>query len=97
MDQGIARPVDGSALRPSSSLFLQEDEYWAYGGDFGDKPNDGNFVFNGLLAPDRTPHPHFYEVKYTYQPIHFVWEGGTHIHLVNRDYFTELDEYDYTY
>lgn len=97
VDQGIARPVDGSALRPSSSLFLQEDEYWAYGGDFGDKPNDGNFVFNGLLAPDRTPHPHFYEVKYTYQPIHFVWEGGTHIHLVNRDYFTELDEYDYTY
>ena len=30
--------------------------YWAYGGDFGDVPNDGNFCLNGLVAPDRTPH-----------------------------------------
>ena len=32
-------------------------EYWAYGGDFGDKPNDLNFVCDGLVWPDRTPHP----------------------------------------
>ncbi|KAL7588981.1 hypothetical protein Lser_V15G41353 [Lactuca serriola] len=32
-------------------------KYWAYGGDFGDTPNDFNFCLNGLIWPDRTPHP----------------------------------------
>ena len=46
---------------------LQKDEngqdYWAYGGDFGDEINDVNFCINGLIWPDRTPHPAMYEVK----------------------------------
>ena len=96
VDQGIAKPIDGSALRPSSSLQLQSDEFWAYGGDFGDKPNDGNFVLNGLIGPDRTPHPHYYEVQYFYQPIDFK-RVEDKVHLINRDQFTALDEYDYTY
>lgn len=33
------------------------NKYWAYGGDFGDTPNDLNFCANGLVWPDRTPHP----------------------------------------
>nr|KAJ0209639.1 hypothetical protein LSAT_V11C400207640 [Lactuca sativa] len=32
-------------------------KYWAYGGDFGVTPNDLNFCLNGLIWPDRTPHP----------------------------------------
>ncbi|KAL7609883.1 hypothetical protein Lser_V15G14264 [Lactuca serriola] len=32
-------------------------KYWAYGGDFGDTPNDLYFFLNGLIWPDRTPHP----------------------------------------
>lgn len=32
-------------------------KHWAYGGDFGDVPNDLNFCLNGLTWPDRTPHP----------------------------------------
>ena len=32
-------------------------EYWAYGGDFGDVPNDANFCADGIVWPDRTPHP----------------------------------------
>ena len=44
-------------------------EYWAYGGDFGDYPNDGNFLCNGLVNPDRTPNPHLYEVRKVYQNI----------------------------
>lgn len=96
VDQGIAKPIDGSHLRFSPSLTLHKDEYWAYGGDFGDKPNDKNFNINGLIAPDRTPHPHFYEVQYVYQPITFVREGNV-IRLINRNNFTNLDEYDYTY
>ena len=96
VDQGIAKPIDGSPLRPSPSLRLQDDEFWAYGGDFGDKPNDKNFNINGLIAPDRTPHPHFYEVRHVYQPISFVRDGNA-IRLINHDCFTSLDEYDYTY
>ncbi|WP_375750499.1 beta-galactosidase [Vibrio sp. HN007] len=37
--------------------------YWGYGGDFGDKINDRQFCINGLLFPDRTPHPSLFEVK----------------------------------
>ncbi|MDE6270786.1 MAG: beta-galactosidase, partial [Muribaculaceae bacterium] len=85
VDQGLAKPVDGSALRPSSSLSLSTDEFWAYGGDFGDKPNDANFCINGLIGPDRVPNPHFYEVKYVYQPIWFSLEGDE-IKLTNHDY-----------
>jgi beta-galactosidase/beta-glucuronidase len=52
---------------------LQTDEngnsYWAYGGDFGDTINDVNFCINGLIWPDRTPHPSLYEVKSVYQPV----------------------------
>ena len=69
---------------------------YLYGGDFGDKPNDGAFCINGLVAPDRVPHPHYYEVQHVYQPITFVREGD-YIRLINRDQFTALDEYDYTY
>ena len=32
-------------------------KHWAYGGDFGDTPNDLNFCLNGLMWPDRSPHP----------------------------------------
>ena len=65
-----------------------------YGGDFGDKPNDGEFCINGLIAPDRKPHPHYYEAQYVYQPIQFVQEDST-IHIINRDFFTDIDEYEY--
>ena len=83
VDQGILRKENGV-------------EYFAYGGDFGDKPNDGAFCLNGLIAPDRKPHPHYYEVQHVYQPITFVHQNNE-IRLINRDLFTALDEYDYTY
>ena len=100
VDQGIAKPIDGSKLKyKGSGLALEEGEFWAYGGDFGDMPNDGNFVINGLLAPDRTPHPHYYEVKHVYQPIHFELVKTVNDTMVikvnNLDYFTGLDEYLY--
>lgn len=43
--------------------------FWAYGGDFGDKPNDRYAVINGIVAPDLTPHPALFEVKKVYQNI----------------------------
>ena len=94
VDQGIAKPIDGSPLRTSAKLEKDEDEFWAYGGDFGDKPNDGNFNCNGVIAPDRTPHPHYYEVQHVYQPIQFEF-GNNVVKLTNRNFFTSLDYYDY--
>ena len=96
VDQGIAKPINGGKLRHSSDLQLKSDEFWAYGGDFGDKPNDKNFNINGLIAPDRTPHPHYYEVQHVYAPIAFEWQKDG-IKVVNRDFFTELSEYDYDF
>ncbi len=46
----------------------QGREYWAYGGDFGDEPSDRNFVCDGLVWPDRTPHPGLFEYKHLAQP-----------------------------
>lgn len=53
---------------------LTQDEkgrsFWAYGGDFGkNMPSDGNFCCNGIVNPDRTPHPAYSEVKYVHQNI----------------------------
>lgn len=44
-------------------------EYFAYGGDFGDMPNDGNFCVDGLVYPDRTPHTGLLELKNVIAPI----------------------------
>lgn len=48
--------------------------YWAFGGDFGPKdvPSDGNFCTNGLVFPDRKPHPGLSEVKKVYQYVKFT-------------------------
>jgi beta-galactosidase len=46
-------------------------EYYAYGGDFGDKPNDGNFCLDGLVYPDRTPHTGLLELKKVIAPVKF--------------------------
>lgn len=47
----------------------QGREYWAYGGDYGDQPNDGTMVANGIVLPDRTPEPELFEVQKVYQRI----------------------------
>jgi beta-galactosidase/evolved beta-galactosidase subunit alpha len=44
-------------------------EYFAYGGDFGDEPNDGNFVCDGLIFPDRRPSPGLTEYKKIVEPV----------------------------
>lgn len=48
--------------------------YFAYGGDFGDKPNDGNFCIDGLVTPDRKPHTGLLELKQVIAPVRFVAE-----------------------
>ncbi len=83
---------------------LVEDEngtpYWAYGGDFGtDMPSDANFLCNGLVNPDRTPHPAMAEVKYVHQNIGFkaIDLPKGEFELTNRHYFTDLSGYTIRY
>ncbi|XP_043690942.1 beta-galactosidase [Telopea speciosissima] len=61
-------------------------KHWAYGGDFGDTPNDLNFCLNGLTWPDRTPHPALEEVKYVYQPIKVSFREKI-IQITNTNFF----------
>lgn len=71
-------------------------EYFAYGGDFNDKPNDGNFCFNGLVRADRTPNPSLYEVKKVYQRIRLVpvGEDACRVRLFNDYDFRTLEGVD---
>lgn len=66
--------------------------YWAYGGDFGDKPNDANFCFNGVVAPDRTPKPALWECKKVQQPVDVVAVdlGAGELEIVNLYDFSDL-------
>ena len=89
--------ICGAAIWDWVDQGIEKDGTYLYGGDFGDKPNDGQFCLNGLLAPDRTPHPHYYEVQKVYQPLQFLREPDGTIRIVNRDSFTTVDEYDITY
>ncbi len=46
-------------------------KYFAYGGDFGDSPNDFNFCANGVVSADRSLQPEIFEIKRVYQNILF--------------------------
>lgn len=100
LDHGIAKKIDGSPLRypeNPASPELQADEFWAYGGDFGDQPNYGAFVMDGLIRADRVPNPHYYEVQKVYQYIEFTRDEDSRISLKNKHWFTDPDEFDYSY
>jgi beta-galactosidase len=77
------------------------EKYWAYGGDFGDEgiPSDGNFNINGLVWPDRTPHPGLYEVKKVYQYIGFdaVDLRKGLIRIRNKYDFTNLTPFNFVW
>lgn len=71
-------------------------EFYAYGGDFGENmPSDGNFCINGLVDPDRKPHPQLAEVRKVYQPIKIEvvnWDS-LKFRIINRFDFSDLEEY----
>ena len=76
-------------------------EYYAYGGDWGpeDVPSDGNFCINGVVHPDRTPHPGLIEVKKVYQYVQIkpVDLKNGRIKVINKHDFINLDRYDIIY
>ncbi len=83
VDQAIRRSTPGG------------QEYFAYGGDFGDVPNDGNFCCNGIVTADLKPTPSLLQVKYVQQNIALVavdLRSGVFV-LRNKFYFDDLSDY----
>ncbi|MBK8433335.1 MAG: hypothetical protein IPL28_19475 [Chloroflexi bacterium] len=67
--------------------------FWAYGGDFGDTINDGNFCINGLIWPDRTPHPAMWECHKLFQPLACSFDAATNTLTIRnkRDFASTAD------
>ena len=86
VDQGYLRTAENG------------EKYWVYGGDFGEEgiPSDGNFCLNGLVWPDRTPHPGLYEVNKVYQYVGFepVDLSKGQLKITNKYDFTNLSEFN---
>lgn len=78
-------------------------KYMGYGGDHGDWPNDGMFCMNGIMLPDLTPKPQYYEVKKVYQNVGVTLnevkeENGEMIAdftIFNKNYFEPISSRDY--
>lgn len=88
-DQGLKMPVPGKS----------GEYYWAYGGDFGDNPNDGNFCTNGVIFPDYTYSSKALNVKKIYQPVDFFCKdsiNGTFV-IKNKLAQRNLDFVDLSY
>ncbi|OQY34348.1 MAG: hypothetical protein B6241_05030 [Spirochaetaceae bacterium 4572_59] len=72
-------------------------EYWAYGGDYGEPVHDFDFCINGMVWPDRTPHPAMWEIKKLTQPVTVELRSGSRQHhppvltVTNKQDFTSLE------
>ncbi|MDD8027108.1 MAG: glycoside hydrolase family 2 TIM barrel-domain containing protein [Acidobacteriota bacterium] len=73
------------------------ESFWAYGGDYGPEgtPSDENFCCNGLVGPDRTPHPGWFEIQKVYQFAKFrqgvTADGKLQVAVTNTYNFINLD------
>lgn len=78
----------------------QGNPYWTYGGDYGkDQPSDGNFNCNGIVSPDRVPHPGMTEIKHAHQDVTVTAEDAAAGKFLvnNRFYFRDLSGYTVNY
>ncbi|NLG50804.1 MAG: DUF4981 domain-containing protein [Chloroflexi bacterium] len=87
VDQGIERRAPDGRL------------WYAYGGDFGDEPNDHNFCINGMINPDRTPHPCLWEYKKLLQPVRVeaMDLAKGQVTITNRHFFSDLSHLVFTW
>lgn len=97
VDQSIWTPLPASAALDyyNTKMFL------GYGGSWGDSPNQGNFLQNGIISSDRTLQPECAEVKYVYQPLWFsadiLTDSAKTVNVYNETNFTDLSAYTYRY
>lgn len=104
-DQGLLRtkPVD-NGFKPAVLAYDPDHygapdgsvRYYAYGGDFGDKPNDSNSCADGVMAADLTPKPHAAEVFHQYRnllvtPVE-VASARPRVRVFNEFFFTTLTD-----
>ena len=80
IDQGLERRRDDGT------------RWFAYGGDFGDSPNDGKFCFNGIVAPERRIKPALTDLKHTFRPFVFTYDNAE-LTVRNRCVFRNLNEF----
>ncbi|KAL3153868.1 hypothetical protein ABBQ32_013441 [Trebouxia sp. C0010 RCD-2024] len=88
VDQGLIN----TAKAPSGKTV----EYWAYGGDFGSFPDDAQFCINGMVWPNRQPHPGCYEAKACMAPVAFAvsqatGQPGYVVTVTNKNWFTTTE------
>ena len=65
--------------------------YYGYGGDFGDIPNDSNFVMDGVLQSDHTPNSGLIEYKKALEPVQVLSSSPQSVKIINRLDFATLD------
>lgn len=84
--------VDPARGRPESGWM----KFLAYGGNFGDRPNDGLFILKGVVFANRDPKPAFWEVKRVYQDIvtRPLDLGAGKVEVTNKHFFKDLSEYE---
>lgn len=70
------------------------DRYMGYGGDFGDRPNDHTFCMNGIMFPDHSPKPQYFEVKKVYQNAGIRLLDNGEVEIFNKRYFKCLCDLD---
>lgn len=68
------------------------ETWYAYGGDFGEYPHDGNFVCDGLVFPWRQPSPGMLQCKKMVEPVFVeaVDAAAGQFRLTNRYDFLHL-------
>lgn len=96
VDQGLRQPQGKLPFTGFKKLKRGDKSFWAYGGDFGPEgtPSDDNFCCNGLVTPDREPHPGLLEAKHVYQYVHSKLIDGSSrvIEVKNWFDFTNLKD-----
>jgi beta-galactosidase len=93
---GLLLDLDLTNVSDQEVSLGRTEHYFAYGGDFGDVPNDGNFCCNGLVQPDRVPNPHLHEVRKVYQSVKVtpVDLAAGKVRATNKYYFTNLNQFE---
>ncbi|MEU6348390.1 glycoside hydrolase family 2 TIM barrel-domain containing protein [Streptomyces sp. NPDC047072] len=94
-DEGVRFWFDAATVGLSRKR-PREKTFFAYGGDWGDNPNDGAFVADGIVTADRGHTGKAAEVKQIYQAINAAWvsPGGGAVRITNEYLFTNLREFD---
>lgn len=99
-----SKPYDYYAEKDAHANLYSDEikgNFYGYGGDSGESPNDNSFCVNGLVSPDRDVQPELYEVKYQYQSVWFSTDDsmllGETIDVYNENNFLNLNDFDVTW